>query len=71
MSLIPLPSTFPNNVDIRHSASLGFNYDIRQPENFSGGIWRNGQPYTRPIEGNETVQSGNNTIIMVRQIVKT
>jgi hypothetical protein len=22
MSLIPLPSTFPNNVDIRHSASL-------------------------------------------------
>jgi hypothetical protein len=28
-----------------------------------GGIWRNGQPYTRPIEGNETVQSGNNTMV--------
>jgi hypothetical protein len=26
-----------------------------------GGIWRNGQPYTKPIEGNETVQ--NNTMV--------
>jgi len=58
------PSTFPNNVDIRHSVSLGLNYDIL--ENFKisvGGIWRNGQPFTSPIEGNETVKSGNNTIV--------
>jgi hypothetical protein len=25
--------------------------------------WRNGQPYTKPIEGNETVQNGNNTMV--------
>jgi hypothetical protein len=36
MSLIPLPSTFPNNVDIRHSASLIQLWYPRQPENFSG-----------------------------------
>jgi hypothetical protein len=58
------PSTFPNNVDIRHSASLGFNYNILNNLKISvGGIWRNGQPYTRPIKGNETVRSGNNTMV--------
>jgi hypothetical protein len=56
------PSIFPNNVDIRHSVSVGLNYDIVDNLKFSvGGIWRNGQPYTKPVEGNETVQSGNNT----------
>jgi hypothetical protein len=56
------PPSFPNNVDIRHSASLGFTYDILSNFKISvGGIWRNGQPYTIPLEGNETVQSGNNT----------
>lgn len=55
------PSTFPNNVDIRHSVSAGFNYDIRDNLKISiGAIWRNGQPYTNPVEGNETVKSGNN-----------
>lgn len=55
------PSTFRNNVDIRHSVSLGFNYDVLQSLKISiGGIWRNGQPYTRPIDGNETVKDGNN-----------
>ncbi|NNC50860.1 MAG: TonB-dependent receptor plug domain-containing protein [Flaviramulus sp.] len=54
------PSVFPNNVDIRHSLSLAFNYNI--VDNFKisvGGIWRSGQPYTKPVQGNETVQSGN------------
>ena len=56
------PATFPNNVDIRHSASVGLNYDIVNNLKISlGGLWRNGQPYTKPVEGNETVQSGNNT----------
>ncbi|MDR7211882.1 carboxypeptidase-like regulatory domain-containing protein [Flavobacterium piscis] len=54
------PSTFPNNVDIRHSVSLGFYYDILKNLKIAvGGIWRNGQPYTKPIEGNETIQNGN------------
>ncbi len=54
------PSVFPNNVDIRHSLSLAFNYDIL--DNFKvsiGSIWRSGQPYTKPVEGNETVKNGN------------
>jgi hypothetical protein len=58
------PSTFPNNTDIRHSASLGMNYDINSDFKVSvGGIWRNGQPYTIPLEGNETVQNGNTTMV--------
>ena len=56
------PSVFPNNVDIRHSVSLAFNYNILKNLEMSvGGIWRSGQPYTKPLEGNETVQDGNNT----------
>lgn len=58
------PSTFPNNVDIRHSVTLGFNYNILNNLKISiGGIWRNGQPYTKPVDGNETVQSDNNTFV--------
>ncbi|MCF7561077.1 TonB-dependent receptor [Sabulilitoribacter multivorans] len=56
------PSVFPNNVDIRHSVSLAFNYNVLKNLEMSvGGIWRSGQPYTKPLEGNETVQDGNNT----------
>ena len=58
------PSNFPNNVDIRHSVSLGFYYHILKNLKIAvGGIWRNGQPYTKPIEANETVQNGNNTMV--------
>ncbi len=58
------PSVFPNNVDIRHSLSLAFNYDLLENLKVSlGSIWRSGQPYTKPVEGNETVQNGNNTNI--------
>ena len=58
------PSTFPNNVDIRHSLSLAFNYNILNNLKISvGGISRSGQPYTRPISGNETVQNGNTTTV--------
>jgi hypothetical protein len=55
-----LPSQFPNSNDIRHSASLGLNYDINTNFKVSvGGIWRNSQPYTIPLEGNETIQTGS------------
>ncbi|MFC0604622.1 TonB-dependent receptor [Winogradskyella pulchriflava] len=58
------PSTFPNNVDIRHSVSVAFNYDVIKNLKLSiGGLWRSGQPYTKPLEGNETVQSGNTTFV--------
>ncbi|MBX9889152.1 MAG: TonB-dependent receptor [Flavobacteriaceae bacterium] len=58
------PSTFPNNVDIRHSASLGFNYNVFDNFKISlGGMWRNGQPFTEPLSGNETVQNGSFTMV--------
>ncbi|GGK35489.1 TonB-dependent receptor [Yeosuana aromativorans] len=58
------PSVFPNNVDIRHSVSMAFNYDILENLKISiGGIWRSGKPYTKPVEGNETMQSGNTTVV--------
>lgn len=57
-----LPTIFPNNVDIRHSASLGFNYDLFQNFKISlGGIWRNGQPFTEVVAGNETIQNSSFT----------
>jgi hypothetical protein len=58
------PSVFPNNVDIRHSLSLAFNYDVLESFKVSvGGIWRSGQPFTKPVEGNETVQKGNTILV--------
>lgn len=58
------PSTFPNNVDIRHSLGLGLNYNIFKNLKIAvGGIWRNGVPYTKPIEGHETIQVGNITVV--------
>lgn len=58
------PSVFPNNVDIRHSISLAFNYNILENLKASlGGVWRSGVPYTKPVEGNETVQDGNVTFV--------
>jgi hypothetical protein len=58
------PSEFPNNVDIRHSVSLAFNYNILENLKISlGGLWRSGQPYTKPVDGNETIESGNNTFV--------
>ena len=58
------PSEFPNNADIRHSVSLAFNYNILDNLEISvGGIWHSGIPYTKPVEGNETVQNGNLTFV--------
>ncbi|MBD0825006.1 carboxypeptidase-like regulatory domain-containing protein [Aestuariibaculum marinum] len=58
------PSVFPNNVDIRHSLLLAFNYNVLDNLKISvGGLWRSGLPYTKPVEGNETVQSGNNVYV--------
>ncbi|XCF06043.1 carboxypeptidase-like regulatory domain-containing protein [Tamlana crocina] len=58
------PSVFPNNVDIRHSVSMAINYSVSDDVELStGGIWRTGHPYTKPLEGNETVQDGNNVIV--------
>jgi len=55
------PSVFPNNVDIRHSISLAINYSIIKNLELSlGGIWHSGQPYTKPLEANPTIEINNN-----------
>jgi len=55
------PSVFPNNVDIRHSVSLGFNYTVLQNLQLSvGSVWHSGQPYTNPLASSPTVQINNN-----------
>lgn len=46
--LDPPPTTFPNNLDIRHTLSLGTNYAY---DNFKIGVglnYRTGRPYTEP-----------------------
>ena len=59
-----VPSQFPNNVDIRHSVSTAFNYDVTNNFKISlGGNWRSGKPYTKPVEGNETMQNGSFTVV--------
>jgi outer membrane cobalamin receptor len=43
------PSEFPNNLDIRHTLSLGASYQTNHLQ-FSAGInWRTGKPYTLPL----------------------
>lgn len=44
------PSEFPNNLDIRHTLSLGGSFTINNFE-FSGGLnYRSGMPYTEPVQ---------------------
>lgn len=58
------PESFPNSLDIRHSVSAAFNYDFTKKFKLSlGCVLRSGKPYTRPIEGNETIQDGNRIIV--------
>ncbi|TMM30386.1 hypothetical protein FDT66_06385 [Polaribacter aestuariivivens] len=58
------PETFPNSLDISHSVSAAFNYSFYDNFKISiGGILRSGNPYTKPVQGNETIQDGNRTIV--------
>ena len=58
------PSKFPNNVDVRHSVSMALNYNIFKNLELSlGGMWRTGQPFTKPVPGNETIRNGNTIVV--------
>ncbi len=58
------PETFPNSLDITHSLSAAFNYDITNNLELSfGSLFRTGKPFTIPVEGNETIQNGNRRIV--------
>ncbi len=53
------PQTFPNNFDVRHSASMAVNYSYRDFKFSLGGNIRTGKPYTQPVDGKETRREGN------------
>jgi len=43
------PPTFPNNLDIRHTVTLGLNYTYEQLKMGLGLNYRTGRPYTEPL----------------------
>jgi hypothetical protein len=50
-----IPSTFPNNIDIRHIVTYGISYNINN-FNVSGGFnWHGGKPITNLMPGNQIV----------------
>ena len=48
---------FPNNFDITHTVSLATAYDLKSLNLSAGFNWRSGKPTTKPIEGNEIINS--------------
>ncbi|RAV30784.1 TonB-dependent receptor [Sinomicrobium soli] len=55
------PSSFPNNLDIRHAVSFAGTYTLKRLKFALGVNWNSGRPYTTPIAGNEVTerQTGN------------
>lgn len=49
------PSSFPNNLDIRHSLNGGISYRFARMEVSAGANWHSGRPTTYPVPGNEIV----------------
>ncbi|RNC89325.1 MAG: TonB-dependent receptor [Allomuricauda sp.] len=43
-----VPSTFPNNLDVRHTLTLASTYDIKNLKLGIGVNYRSGKPYTEP-----------------------
>lgn len=50
-----VPSSFPNNLDIRHSLNGGISYRYVRVEVSAGANWHSGRPTTNPVSGNEIV----------------
>ena len=44
-----LPATFPNNLDIRHTLTLGMNYTYQNLKVGLGVNYRTGRPFTEPL----------------------
>ncbi|SRX54407.1 TonB-dependent receptor domain-containing protein [Aequorivita sp. CIP111184] len=51
-------STFPNNLDIQHSATLAGSYSWNALKIALGLNWHSGKPYTIPLENFETTTEG-------------
>jgi len=57
------PSTFPNNLDLRHSISFGNTYTYKKLDIALGLLWRTGKPYTIPSENPSIITNGISNII--------
>ena len=47
------PTTFPNNLDIRHTITLASTYTYKDLKLSIGLNYRTGKPFTEPVEGDE------------------
>jgi len=59
-----VPSVFPNNLDIRHTVTVGSSYQIKNFQLSAGVNWRTGKPITMPsglADGNITYQAPNSS----------
>lgn len=50
-----IPTEFPNNIDVRHSAKVAATYTFGKLKISSGLNWRTGKPFTTPIAGSPFV----------------
>ena len=54
------PSSFPNNLDIRHRATFGCSYHKNRLGLSAGLNWHSGKPFTEPVELKEIVNNNVN-----------
>ncbi len=47
------PSSFPNNLDIRHRATFGCSYQVNHIGLSAGLNWHSGKPFTEPVKMTE------------------
>ncbi len=52
-----VPKTFPNNLDIRHTITFAGNYTFGDFKIGVGLNYRTGKPYTRPLEGANSINT--------------
>ncbi len=58
-----VPSTFPNNLDMQHAATLAGSYSWNALKLALGVNWHSGKPYTIPLAGAETTTEGSLTTV--------
>ena len=57
------PTTFPNNLDMQHAATLAGSYSWNALKIALGLNWHSGKPYTIPLKNAETTMEGGVTTI--------
>lgn len=61
------PTSFPNNIDIRHSISTGSSIEIKNFNVALGLLWRTGKPYTAPNVLEPIINGSFNTSINYKE----